>query len=189
MSCDISLGRQVPCKNVVGGLNKIYFVNFGDLGAITLVDDVVTDISGSFTAYQYDLKGNSSFDQTFNSSRENGTTFFTQNLNVTLTKLTKEDNKQLKLMAYGRPYVFVLDYNNNLFLMGKNFGAEVTGGTIVTGGAMGDLSGYTLTLEGQEQVPANFVTMADPINPANAEFPFNGLTTSVVTVVKGTDTI
>jgi len=34
---------------------------------------------------------------------------------------------------------------------------DVTGGTIVTGGAMGDLSGYTLTLTGMEPVPANFI--------------------------------
>ena len=34
---------------------------------------------------------------------------------------------------------------------------DVTGGTIVTGGAMGDLSGYTLTLTGQEKVAANFI--------------------------------
>jgi hypothetical protein len=33
---------------------------------------------------------------------------------------------------------------------------EVTGGTIVTGAAMGDLSGYTLELKGMEKVPANF---------------------------------
>jgi hypothetical protein len=64
-----------------------------------------------------------------------------------LTKLTKEDNKELKLLAYGRPYVVVQDYNGNAFMMGLNYGAEVTGGTIVTGAAMGDLSGYTLTME------------------------------------------
>ena len=34
---------------------------------------------------------------------------------------------------------------------------DVTGGTVVTGGAMGDLSGYTITLTGQEKVPANFL--------------------------------
>ena len=34
---------------------------------------------------------------------------------------------------------------------------EVTGGTIVTGTAMGDMSGYTLTLTGMEKAPANFL--------------------------------
>jgi hypothetical protein len=34
---------------------------------------------------------------------------------------------------------------------------EVTGGTIVSGTQMGDLSGYTLELKGMERVPANFI--------------------------------
>jgi hypothetical protein len=37
-------------------------------------------------------------------------------------------------------------------------GLEVTGGTIVTGAAMGDMSGYTLTIVGEEPVPANWIT-------------------------------
>ena len=165
MACDLTKGRAVPCKDVTGGIRAVYFVDFGDLGTITLTNDEVTNISGTFSAYQYLVKGNSSFEQTFNVSRDNGTTFFTQTLNLTLTKLTKEDNKELKLLAYGRPYVVVQDYNGNAFLMGMVNGAEVTGGTIVTGAAMGDLSGYTLTLEGQEVVPANFLDGSTATNP------------------------
>ncbi len=45
-----------------------------------------------------------------------------------------------------------------MFLAGLDHGMDVTGGTIVTGGAMGDLSGYTLTLTGMEAVPANFIS-------------------------------
>jgi hypothetical protein len=119
--------------------------------------DVIDSIGGTPDAYEYDVKGNSSFEQTVTSSRENGTTFFEQTLNLTFTKLDKATHKELKLMAYGRPHVFVEDYNSNIFVMGLLHGAEVTGGTIVTGAAMGDLSGYTLTLTAQEQVPANFL--------------------------------
>ena len=35
---------------------------------------------------------------------------------------------------------------------------DVNGGTIVTGAAMGDMSGYTLTLQGMEKKPANFLS-------------------------------
>jgi hypothetical protein len=160
MACDLSTGRTVPCKDVVGGIKAVYFSNYGDLGAITydVTDtDAIDSFAGTPDAYQYDVKGNSSFEQTITSSRENGTTFFEQTLNLTFTKLDKATHKELKLMAYGRPHVFVEDYNGNIFVMGLLHGAEVTGGTIVTGAAMGDLSGYTLTLTAQEQVPANFL--------------------------------
>ena len=61
-------------------------------------------------------------------------------------------------MASARPHVFVEDYNGNYFVVGLDHGAEVTGGTVVSGAAMGDLSGFTLTFEGQETSPPLFVT-------------------------------
>lgn len=181
MACDLTRGRKEPCKDVVGGIKAVYFTDFGDLGTITLTDDEITDMTGTFTAYKYEVKGNSSFEQNITSSRENGTTFFEQTLNLTLHKLSKEDNKELKLIAYGRPHVAVEDYNGNVFLMGRQHGADVSGGTIVTGAAMGDLSGYTLTLSAMETLPANFV--ASP----TASDPYAGMTSAVVTITEGSN--
>jgi hypothetical protein len=181
MACDLSLGRKEPCKDVVGGIRAVYFTDFGDLGTVTETDDEITDLSGTFTAFKYEVKGNSSFEQNITSSRENGTTFFEQTLNLTLHKLSKEDNKELKLLAYGRPHVAVEDYNGNVFVMGLQHGADVSGGTIVTGAAMGDLSGYTLTLSAMEVKPANFVA-----SPTSAD-PYAGMSSATVTVTVGTN--
>ena len=181
MACDLTKGRKEPCKDVVGGLKAVYFTDFGDYGTVTETDDEITDMTGTFTAFKYELKGNSSFEQAITSSRENGTTFFDQTLTLTLKKLTKEDNKELKLLAYGRPHVAVEDYNGNVFVMGLEHGAEVTGGTVSTGAAMADLSGYTLTLNAQELKPANFVD-----SPTAAD-PFAGMTSATVTVTEGTN--
>jgi len=181
MACDLTRGRKEPCKDVVGGLKAVYFTDFGDYGTVTQTDDEITDMSGTFTAYKYELKGNSSFEQAITSSRENGTTFFEQTLNLTLKKLSKEDNKELKLLAYGRPHVAVEDYNGNVFIMGLEHGAEVTGGSIATGAAMGDLSGYTLTLSASELKPANFISA-----PTSAD-PYDGMTSATVTITEGTN--
>ena len=181
MACDLTLGRKEPCKDVVGGLKAVYFTDFGDYGTVTQTDDEITDMTGTFTAFKYELKGNSSFEQAITSSRENGTTFFEQTLNLTLKKLSKEDNKELKLLAFGRPHVAVEDYNGNVFVMGLEHGAEVTGGSISTGAAMGDLSGYTLTLAASELKPANFVD-----SPTAAD-PFDAMSSATVTVTEGTN--
>tara|TARA_R110000823_G_scaffold149129_2_gene279818 strand:- start:799 stop:1350 length:552 start_codon:yes stop_codon:yes gene_type:complete len=182
MACDLTQGRKVPCKDVVGGINRVWFVDFGDLGTLTIgADDELTNATGTFSAYEYDVKGANSLEQNFNVSRENGTTFFEQVLNLTLTKLSKEDNKELKLIAYGRPHIFVEDYNGNVFLVGADHGAEVTGGTAVTGSSMGDLSGYTLSLTGSEKLMANFV------DGATAADPFAGLASATATIVVGTN--
>ncbi len=181
MACNLTAGRKEPCKDVVGGIRKVYFTDFGGYGTVTQTNDEITDMSGTFTAFEYELKGTSSFEQTITSSRENGTTFFEQTLNITLKKLTKEDNKELKLLAYGRPHVAVEDYNGNVFVMGLEHGADVSGGTIVTGSGLAELSGYTLTLTSQEVMPANFVSAPTAANP------FGGMSSATVTVTEGTN--
>jgi len=160
MACDLAIGRVEPCKDSVGGLKNLYFVNYGDLGTITYDvtnTDVIDAVAGTPDAYKYEIKGASSFTQNIQSSRDTGTTAFEQVVEVTLKKLTIADHKELKILAFGRPHVIVEDYNGNFFLAGLEHGTEVTGGTIVTGAAMSDLSGYTLTLTGMERTPANFL--------------------------------
>jgi len=195
MACDIAKGRKEPCKDVVGGIKNLYFVNYGDLGTVSITDDATGeeitnitgytgDVVGDLTCYKYEVKGNSSLEQTVNSSRENGTTFYEQTLNLTLKKLSKLDNKELKLMAYGRPHVVVEDYNGNYMMVGLEHGADVSGGTVVTGAAMGDLSGYTLTLTAMETRPAVFMK-----NTGGAVFnstDFAGLT-GTITITEGTN--
>ena len=158
MACILTTGRKVPCKSAVGGLKTVYFADYGTLGDATIASGEVTALSGSPALFQFDIKGNSSLETAINSSRENGTTFYESTLNLTLTFLEKATQEELKLIAHARPHVFVEDYNGNYFVMGLEHGAEVTGGSIVSGAAMGDLSGFTLTLVAQETAPPYFIT-------------------------------
>ena len=158
MACLLTSGRALPCKSSVGGLKAVYFADYGTLGTTTIAAGEITAISGTPDFFKFDIKGNSSLETTINSSRENGTTFYTQTLNLTLPVLDKATQEQIKLLATARPHVAIEDYNGNFFMVGLEHGAEVNGGTVVSGAAMGDLSGFTLTLEGQETDPAFFVT-------------------------------
>lgn len=178
MSCDISLGRTLPCKDSVGGLKNVYFVNAGEITGYTMDltnTDVIEAVLGSPSAYKYEIKDSSSFDQTIVSSREAGTTLFEQVLNISLIKQDVTTHKEIKLLAYGNPKVIVETNNGNFFLAGKEFGCEVTGGSIVSGTQLADMSGYTLTLTGREKAPANFLEATDEA----------GLTTAGFTVVAG----
>lgn len=160
MACLLTKGRNEPCKDVVGGITAVYFADFDTLGTITYDGsdtDVIDSFGGTPTWFKFEVKGNSSFEQAVTASRENGTTFFEQTLNLNFKKLSKQTHNELKLLAYARPHVVVEDNNGNKFMMGLEYGADVSGGTIVTGAAMGDMSGYTLVFTGQEKIPANFV--------------------------------
>lgn len=161
MSCDITMGRQVSCKDAVGGLDWVAFINGSELPYANITfdgtnTDVIQSVTGSPNAFKWEVRGSSDFTQNITTNKENGTTLFEQVLTLTFTKQDLETHKQIKLLAYGNPKVIVKDNNSNFFLCGCEFGADVTGGTIVTGNAMGDMSGYTLTLTAMERIPAPF---------------------------------
>lgn len=158
MACSLTTGRKVPCKSAVGGIKTVYFADYGTLGAETIVAGEITALAGTPIWYQFDVKGNSTLETAINSSRENGTTFYESTLTLNLTYQDKATQEELKLIAHARPHVAIEDYNGNFFLAGLEHGAEVTGGSIATGAAMGDLSGYSLTLVAQETAPPYFVT-------------------------------
>lgn len=157
MSCDLNTGRKVPCKDSVGGIQAVYFADFGTMGALTVTAGEVTGFAGSPEFFEFEVKGNSSLEQTITASRENGTAFYEQTLNLTLTKLDLATQQELVEIVKARPHIVVKDYNGNYLMVGASFGADCSGGTIVTGAGMGDLSGFTLTMSGQETLPAYFV--------------------------------
>jgi hypothetical protein len=174
MACSITKGRNLPCKSAVGGLKNVYILDYSsavsDLtdssGEITLPQDATAEF------FKFEIKGNSSLETTVNSSRENGTTFYESTLNLTFTFLDNATQEELKLLNRSRSHYVVEDYNGNYLLIGKDHGCEVTGGTIVSGAAMGDLSGFTLTVTAQETAPPFFcaaepdTSTTTPISPA-----------------------
>jgi hypothetical protein len=180
MACNITAGRNEVCKDSIGGLQGVYFLNYTTGSFTKNANGEVTALPTGSTVYYYELKGNSSYQETVNSSRDNGTTFFSQELTLNLKKLTNEMTTQLKVLAYGRPQIIVWTQNGDSLLVGEKEGADLTAGTISTGGAIGDLYGYSSTFTGQERLPAAFLSGSTVSNP------FAGLSAQP-TIVYGTN--
>jgi len=183
MSCDISQGRLEACKSGVSGLDAIYFINFGDFnpdsstagGDVTYsttagYEDTISEIASVSSLYKFELKGANSFEQTIQTSRDNGTTFFEQVLTVQLKKQDVATHKTVKLLAYGRPHIVVKTRDNQFFIAGLQRGCDVTAGTISSGTAMGDFNGYNLTFTGMENLPANFLNTNSESDMASVIF-------------------
>lgn len=180
MACNITAGRNEVCKDSIGGLAGVYFLNYTTGSFTKNGSGQVTALPSGSTVYYYELKGNSAYTETVNTSRDNGTTFFSQELLLNLKKLTNEMTTQMKLLAYGRPQIVVWTMNGDALLVGEREGADMTAGTLQTGAALGDLYGYSMTFTGQEQLPAAFLSGSTTTNA------FAGLT-SQPTVVYGTN--
>ena len=167
MSCDIANGRVEACKDAISGLLNIYFINYGDLPVPTVsnptYDAINTDVietwipDAQLSLYKYELKGANGFEQTIQTSRDNGTTFFEQVLTVQLKKQDIATHKNVKMLAYGRPRIVVETRDHQYFLAGLDQGCDVTAGTVSSGTAMGDFNGYNLTFTAMEKIPANFL--------------------------------
>lgn len=185
INCALTKGRKEPCKDSQGGIKAVYFANFGIEPTFDVSTDEITDLQVDAAAvefFKYEVQGaGNNFEETVQSSRDNGTTFWQQVVNMQLKKLTAADRKELKLLAFGRPHIVVHDHNGNAFCCGLYYGMDVTGGSTVTGAAMGDLSGYTLSLQGMESSPAYM------LQGATLDDPFAGLTTAPTVTAGDTD--
>jgi hypothetical protein len=180
MSCALTDGRVVDCRNSVGGIKAIYFHNYADLtnqAGWTVAADLVTNVQTAvWTVYKFDVRPElAELDCTLTSSLENGTVYYEQKLTVTLHKLSGADEALVRLLAYGRPNIFVQDNNDNVILLGARNGMHVTGGSMKSGKAFGDLSGFELEFTGKEENAGYFLTPS--ASASSAAYPFDGLTT------------
>ena len=155
MACALTTGRKIPCKSAFGGIKEVLFADFGGLTALTIDASTkqVTAITGSASWYKFDVKGNSSLETAVTSSRENGTTFYTQTINLTLTFLDAKTQAELQLLALGRPYAAVVDYYGNTFLCGFENGCELVSGTSVSGAAPHFVDSGVITPEAGQITP------------------------------------
>jgi len=210
MSCNLTRGFSVSCADSIGGLKAVYLCKeyvsnaraaaiFNTAGTAGLelqmdtggfaswLDEAGAAISTP-TVFRYMLRpGASNLNTTVNASSANGTTFFTQTLSLTLPKLSVQQTNEIKLICQNRVQIFIEDNNGNMFFIGMDNGCEATGGTVVTGAARGDMSGYTLTLAGEELEP---MVWLDPTiggaTPSALKAPFNGLSdVAALTVTAG----
>ena len=149
MSCLISKGKLLGCNDQRGGIKNLYFANFSDY-AFVVATHQVTSLGTLDEVFKYEVKATTNaLTETGTTSQDNGTFLNAQSLAVTLPKLGADLQAQVQLICAGRPYVFVEDYNGNIVLVGLTNGT-MSNCTKVSGGAGGDLSGYTLTVAGEE---------------------------------------
>ena len=162
MACDITKGRlDTPCKTGVGGVKAFYFANFEPLiyKEFEKTDGLVTSLFSTDGAtprepiylYKYELRcSGHNLEEAKENSEETGTSFVTSTFTAILKQIGATTRDELQIASFGRPQVIVEDYNGNFLLVGIENGCTVSVNQ-VTGSAMGELSGYNLTITAQER--------------------------------------
>lgn len=153
--CVLTTGRQLDCKDFIGGIRTVLFQAVADYSPTYggAGGNILTSIAAD-TLFRYELaKGTGSFVETIQTAPENGTIFYEGAVNIKLHKLSAADRDEIRLLVRNRLVVYILDNNNNQWVIGETNGAELSAGTGSTGAALGDLNGYDLTFTSQEQQP------------------------------------
>lgn len=178
MSCNVTAGRLEACKDQVGGLKAMYIIIYDeDLFFWRSQADyplTARGITGTPSAFKFDLHGNNTFSSEIISSRENGTTYEKKTLEINLKGLEYQLFDTIMTLAKGRFYVGVetragIETGDTakapediLILMGcgnratqedaklSARGAELISANVVTGSSMGDFTGATIVIESND---------------------------------------
>ena len=105
MSCSLTTGYALGCRDSVGGIKTVFVQAFNPTGSVnTNGSGTVTGFTGfSSGFYEYDLtKATSSMTETLNASMENGTLFYTPEVTFTINKLQVAVRNELRLLARNR---------------------------------------------------------------------------------------
>jgi len=161
MACALTQGYSIDCKDSAGGVKSVYFIEFGNVSGITESAGTATAISKANNGvfYKYNLqRATASWEEAYNDSPENGSSFNTQTLNIVLNKMQAATSQEIKLLAQNRLIAVVEDKNGKYWLLGQEHGLDRSGGRAGSGTAMGDRNGYEITFISENKAPALEVT-------------------------------
>ena len=167
MACTaLTKGRGLDCNRISGGIKFIYFAVYDQVTSIPTANGAITDLEmGTNLLYRYTMPlGVSSLTDTITGSRENGTIFYTPTVNIILNRLTTQDQNEIRLLGATKVIIFAqlnqtvtATGHDVIVCLGSVNGMELNAGTMDSGAAWGDRNGYTLTFDGIEAQPFQFV--------------------------------
>jgi hypothetical protein len=155
MPCALTQGFILDCKESLGGVKSVRFVEFDNVASIAYAAGVATlTMVASKKFWKYNqVRETSSFTETITANVQNGTIFYQQEVTVIINKLAAATRNEILLLAKNRLMAIVEDMNGNYWLIGAKNGLDITSGNSATGTASGDRNGYTLTFQAMEADP------------------------------------
>jgi formyltetrahydrofolate synthetase len=162
MACALTQGFVLDCKESLGGVKSVRFVEFDNVASIAYATGVATltmDAGKKFWLYSQ-VRETSSLTETITANVQNGTIFYQQEVVVVLNKLAAATRNEILLLAKNRLMAIVEDMNGAYWLIGAKNGLDITSGNSATGTASGDRNGYSLTFQAMEADPMWSVSSA-----------------------------
>lgn len=158
--CDaLTGGIARTCDNNAGGVTNIYIADFSNVSSYTEANGILTAITMASTTQFFEFEFNrntSSYNEEMTISLDNGSTFYSQSVNLILSRREAAKREALKELTAGQKELFVIvkDSNGLYWAFGLQEGMITTAMTSGSGVAKGDANNYNITFTAEEVVPA-----------------------------------
>lgn len=166
MACNSISAITYTCLQNAGGVKAIYITNFSNVtgttaNSIGTLTAIGMNGSAKFQEFQFN-RNTSSIEEEATINLENGTTFYTQTVNLVIPRREASKRDKILVLATGQPKlaVIVKDSNDAYWFVGLGNGAYLTSNKTGSGVKKDDANAYTLTIVGEEALLAPEVDSA-----------------------------
>jgi len=169
MSCPLTQGFTLDCKDAIGGIKSVRFASLSDWESLSVayITGSVTFLAPSPVFYKYELdKEESSFNDDPTAGSNKGTFYYVPQITFILSKLDVAKRNEIRLLCRNRVVAIVetREATPTYWAIGVTNGLDYSAGTGGSGTAAADLNGYTLTFTGMEPEPMVNVSSSDLAN-------------------------
>lgn len=150
-------------REAIKGTGGIQYALVGDFASITTSVDTSTGLAtigidtSTYWKKYVPRKESSNFTETATGTPASGITSYNQVLTLVFAYNQTAKRNQLKVMGQSELKAVVVDRNGNAWLLGNEFGLDLTSGTLTSGTAPTDMNGMTVILSGNEREPMGVV--------------------------------
>jgi hypothetical protein len=153
MPCAITAGYTIDCRDGVGGIDAVYFAEFGNvtmLDASGTITGITKVVGKKFYKFEVPTKSSATASSNPTGSTENGTLFFEQMVDFPINKRDATTRNVITTLAKNKVVIVTKDKDGTYRMYGKQYGMYLGASTGATGAAAGDANGYVLKFEGTE---------------------------------------
>lgn len=152
MACSTKItGIANSCKDNTGGLKEVYIAAYDDIASVEVdpdsntISEITMESEGKFRVFQF-RKNTATFTETSTVDDAAGTIFVQSDLALQFSKVDAAKRLEIQALVEGDVVVIVRDNNEVLHYLGYDNTVTSTAASGEFGTAMGDFSGYKVTL-------------------------------------------
>lgn len=171
MSCAITAGYSIACRDGVGGIDAVYITEFANVTFTEAAGAVTAIAKGTGKRYwKFEIPTKSSATAHSNpvGSVENGSFFYEQGVDFPINKRDATTRNIVATLGKSKCSIITKGKDGVYTLYGKAYGLYLGSSTGMVGAAAGDANGYVLKFEGVE---LDDIQIVDPAIGAALETP------------------